>query len=245
MQTDTFWDQLDRRISECWSWLVKTGAVVADASDPADLVVRLGGRAKSLYNYAFENKNIVILGPKGCGKTSLIGFLRSGHAVVSTHEPTVGLALVDRNFELGDAEWLSVAKDVGGDEVFRSLWPQLTKTVNPDAMIYLLDGRKNREQIKDDMETCLSQSLSQYTGGRLRLIYIFVNFYDGWNGDSWKNDCLIPFVQSIAAERKHTYPALRNLKLKAEPTHISPHLRAWPELETALQHFSTDIKSIG
>ena len=243
-ESNTILDQVERRVGELWAWLQRSGNEVGESKSVVDLLSRVSGRLRSLYNYAFRRRNVIFFGPKGSGKTSLKEYLESGRAVVVTHEPTAGVALVDRNYELGSTDWLRVAHDPGGDALYRTLWPKLTKTINPDAIVYVLDGRKSVEEVECDMEVCLQQSLSEYAEGRLRLIYVFVNFYDVWCTDPFKNDVLCSAIQHVAAKKKHTYPALRALRLKAEPTHINPHLHSWPELETALSHFATDLKSL-
>jgi hypothetical protein len=143
MVEDNWFAYLIRRAEEVSGLAERTFEDLDKAQDFPDFFVRLGGGVASLGNYALNNKNICIFGPTGAGKTSLIGFLKTGKAVVETHDPTAGLALVDRRFEIDKAEWLNVHRDAGGERAYRHFWPQVTKIVDPDAVIYVLDGRKS------------------------------------------------------------------------------------------------------
>lgn len=241
---DSVWDKLERRITEVWSWARKSGAQLAGSRGARDLIVRLGGRFSSLFNYAFAKRNFICYGPSGVGKTSLIGYLDSGRASVDSHDPTSGLAIIDRAFEVDRAEWLKVLKDAGGDPNYRYLWPRLTKEIDPDAIIYLLDGRKSLVAIRQDLDSCLQDSISQYqSGGRLKLIYVFVNFYDIWASDREKRALLLPQVNLWAAEWKFKYPVLERVVVRAFQTHISPYATAWSELDNALEHLATDLRA--
>jgi hypothetical protein len=236
---DLWWESIQRRCEEAYAFAWRTGRELAGARSVGDFIVRGGTRLRAAYRF-FLGLNVIVLGPKGSGKTTLINMLHTGRPAL--HNPTAGVALVDRRVELTDANWVKLPSDVGGDDLYRPLWAQLMVDIDPEVLILILDGRKSSTDVVDDVRRSMRDALSLRASdqGRLRLIYVFINFWDVWNLESAKRDTLRSRVQLTVDEEKGAY-GLSGLRVGAWATQMNPNHSAWPELENALQHLGKDL----
>lgn len=86
----------------------------------------------------FVGKNIVILGSKATGKTTLQTFLRKGE-LVTEYEETQKEKLPGGTFQFKDYKFhVSKGHDIGGDESFYEQWEQLI--LKCDYCFYLFDS---------------------------------------------------------------------------------------------------------
>jgi hypothetical protein len=140
--------------------------------------------------YIFKNRIILILGARESGKTSLIHFIHTAKPYIEVDgekqspNPTLGAVIVDEEIEVSksaERKWGKIEKDVSGD--FRDLWKELIAELNPDGIIYMIDGRLENEALKQAVQEIFSDVLSEYKHDlrNLKVLHIFANFADIWS----------------------------------------------------------------
>lgn len=244
--SDDWFGWITRRWDEVVEWADKTLTQLDKAENFDDFIMILKDRVIAAYRMAFANKNIAIFGPKESGKSCLIHYLKEG-VPKEDYSPTFGTVLVDRAFEIGDkSSFIRVVDDVGGEKLFRSLWGKLIEKADPEAIIYMLDGRKDWKDIEQDIQEAFADVFVHYEKGsatsRLRVFYIFVNFHDIWGKDPDKeltlaSDIIAYFNRERAKRKVVKLPAVQ-----AFPTQLAVDGKPWREVKAALDHFATDVQ---
>jgi hypothetical protein len=219
----------------------------------ADVLVWFGTTLKRVWALRFAKKNIVVLGPKQSGKSSLICYLAEGRpfkmvdGIVRTPDPTGAAVILSEDFKLPDGVGVAVGQDVPGDPVFRTQWKDLLQLVRPHGIIYMLDGSLGERAIRAGVDELFRDVLSHYKAGSgsLASLHIFLNFADKWRTAPGVEERGIECARGFWYEAKSRHPelgcALDYIRFYIAATHLSPHVKAWPDTDRALNHFSADI----
>jgi hypothetical protein len=222
----------------------------------ADVLVWLVRTLKRIWAKRFAKKNIVVLGPKQSGKSSLICYLAEGRPFktvnggIQTPDPTGAAVILSEDFKLPDGAvpvGIKVAQDVGGDPVFRTQWKDLLQVVRPHGIIYMLNGSLDDRALSTGIDELFRDVLSLYKDGpgALASLHIFLNFADQWKTAPGVEERRIDSVRDLWREAKGRHPelavALDHIRFHIAATQLSPHGKAWPETDRALNHFSADI----
>jgi hypothetical protein len=136
-------------LKEAVKWIVLTFG--------KDIVVVLRKELQHQWRRMFATRNILILGPKQSGKSSLMQYLTSGRPYevvdgeIRPPAPTALAAVVDQKFSLQKGNWLRLKRDVPGDVDLRDAWAQAIADLKPHGIIYMVDGRRGDEEISSDV----------------------------------------------------------------------------------------------
>lgn len=206
------------------------------------------------WQYIFHKRNIVILGYKGTGKTSLIYYLLHGkpylvhNKQVQHPEPTVGSVVIDTDVKISQEtqiKWAKIMKDVSGDRVFRELWTDLIDEIEPQGIIYLVDGRLSKTELEQDVETVFEDILPLYQKRNKGLIafHIFISFADQWATarhikSTQLNNVRLYFEDRLALDE---FDYLQNLHFEASIVHLAPDEKSWIDTDRALEKFGADL----
>lgn len=203
------------------------------------------GRDQIRHQYArfFEAKNILILGPKQAGKTSLIWLLEKGKPYRKSGQrpnPTAMAAIIDKKMSRQTANWLKVQKDLPGDEGLREQWLSAINELEPEGIIYVIDGR---EELFPQLDILFSDVIGKANGQAtevLRVLHVFVNFSDLWAQKPLQIRKRVREVEDLLFADMSEL-GYDHVFMQVHHTHLNPRATAWPEAETALQAFSTDL----
>lgn len=226
------------------AWLIKNYG--------EDILIFGKNAIKKSLQYIFKNRVILILGARESGKTSLIHFIHKDKPYIEIDgerqppNPTLGAVIVDEEIEVSksaEKKWGKIEKDVSGD--FRDLWKQLIAELNPDGIIYMIDGRLENDGLKASIQEIFSDVLSEYKHDlrKLKVLHIFANFTDIWSKNSLTETRKINQIRECFEETRLEYPNMTKLSVMASATQLSPKLNAWPEAIRALEHFGADLAS--
>lgn len=200
-----------------------------------------------IYRRQFEGRKILILGPTASGKTSLISYLRTG-VPRDDHMPTPGAIITDRRVLLNTDAVIDIPYDAGGDEMYRDTWKFLVREIDPEAIIYVLDGSKSMASLEVDIETAFDDILSYYKNDirSLSIFYVLINYCDIWMKDEDKKHELEPTLKLSFKRRLKEYAGLRdqNVTWRFFETQLSPNGKPWEEVKVALGHFGEDLKQL-
>ena len=145
-------------------------------------------KLKRFWAIRFRKKNIVVLGPRQSGKSSLICYLAEGRpfkivdGVNRPPDPTGAGVILSEGFTLPDGLRVDPVQDVPGDPVFRSQWTDLLRLVRPHGIIYMLDGSLGDHAIRAGIDELFRDVLSLYGVGSIlsaslpASLHIFLNF---------------------------------------------------------------------
>lgn len=220
-----------------------------------DIAIFLVSNLQEYWRKRFSGRNILVLGPKGAGKTSLILLMSEGRPFlvkdghIQPPEPTAPLGvLVDVDVSVDKEAWLQIKKDVSGEEKTRSLvWKQAIHDFKPHGIIYMIDGRKDDAIIKKEVGDIFSDIFAYYSSelGCLIAVHIFVSFSDIWGKPDRKaikkklrmiEDHYDSILDSTD-ENKRFQP----IRTDVHAIHLSPNATQWNEAEEALAAFSADL----
>lgn len=211
---------------------------------------------KPRWQKTFSAHPLVILGPRGSGKSSLRVFLEENrpYEVVDgerrSPEPTLGVAIVNTKFQADKDSWLKIKKDVPGDEQLRDSWYQLIKEVRPHGIIYMLDGRELYKEniipaaIEEHTQTVFTDVLNRFedADSLLRVLYIFVNFSDLWStGKDAENQVVRQILDELEVRLK-TSGIGKKLRYDVRCVQLCPSKEKWEEVERALDHFGVEFR---
>ena len=215
-----------------------------------DILVAAKEGLQSQYRRVFASRNILILGPKQTGKSSLLLFLTKGRPYevvdgeVRPPAPTALAAIVDEKFALHKGNWLRLKKDVPGDLDLRDTWAQAIGDIRPHGIIYMIDGRRADDALREDVQGIRGFVLDSYatTGiGHLAALHVLVNFADHWATSASEVRRRLRVVRDELEGLIETSLAWSSLRIAVAETHLSPNRRAWDETDRALHHFGADL----
>lgn len=201
------------------------------------------------WNQLFGSKDILILGPRESGKTSLILYLLDGQPFElrdgekRTPNPTGTAAVVDEKFKLQHGNWQKIRKDVPGDEALRDTWGQALEDVNPRGIIYMLDGRLDEDELLDVTETIREDVLVHYENSlrNLEALHVFLNFADEWADRAETVRTKTGLVRKVLEKHVLNNSFHQNLRTQVSHTQLSPDEHTWGETRRALYRFGADL----
>lgn len=215
-----------------------------------DIVVAIRDTIQSQYKRVFASRNILILGPKQSGKSSLLMYLTDGRPFevvdgeIRPPAPTALAAVVDEKFVLQKGNWLRLKKDVPGDLDLRATWAQAITDIRPHGIIYMLDGRNADDVLRSNVEEIKEAVLRHYSAtgiGHLATLHVFLNFADHWASSAAEVRRRVRVVRESLELVVEASPAWSSLRIGAAETHLSPNRTAWEEMARALHHFGADL----
>jgi hypothetical protein len=204
---------------------------------------------QSRWRKAFAARNILVLGGKQTGKSSLVQFLRSGAPYeisagdIKPPAPTAMAAIVDCKFSPNKTEWLRLRRDVPGDQDLRATWKQAIIDIRPHGIICMIDGRQDSEGLGRDVSEIKDDVLSHYAGGagHLATLHVFLGFCDQWAVDPNVARRRCRAVEDALLEVIEVSPPLSHIRIHVSETQLSPARKSWPEVERALARFAADL----
>lgn len=216
-----------------------------------DIVLLVRDRIVSKYRKVFTSRNVLVLGARQTGKTTLLLYLQHGRPFepgrdgeAHTADPTAAVAIVDRRVEVDERTFLRLKKDVPGDTALRDTWRATLEEVRPDGIIYMLDGRLDDAALELAVDECFSDVLSLYANGLRELVtlHMFVGHCDRWGDSEARRRTRVAFVRDRFEVQREAVPALEGLRFGVAATQLSPHRQAWLEVDRALGHFGADLR---
>jgi hypothetical protein len=213
------------------------------------LIVLTTDYLQSRWRKMFAARNILVLGGKQTGKSSLMLFMQHGQPYeISTGDikapaPTAMAAIIDCKFSPDKAEWLRLRRDVPGDRDLRATWKQAIADIRPHGIIYMIDGRQEAAALVRDVSEIKSDVLSHYAegAGHLVALHVFLGFCDQWAVDPIGARRRRRIVEDALLEVIESSPALHYLRVHVSETQLSPARKGWVEVERALARFGADL----
>ncbi|MFB6344915.1 MAG: ADP-ribosylation factor-like protein [bacterium] len=201
------------------------------------------------WNRVFMSKNLLVLGPKGSGKTSLIMYLLSGQPfeIDDGHKrppnPTATAAVINEKCKLQHANWQTLRKDVPGDPDLRETWKRAIDEVNPRGIIYMIDGRADEDELLEQTEAIRDNVLSNYENSlrNLSTLHVFLNFADCWADSSETVRAKKNLVDRVLEKHVVNDSFYQNIRTDVAPTQLSPEKYSWSETQRALYKFGADL----
>ncbi len=214
-----------------------------------DVLFAMKDALEHQWRRVFATRNILILGPKQSGKSSLLQYLTSGRPYeivdgeIRAPAPTALAAIVDRKFALDKGNWLRLKRDVPGDLDLRDAWAQAITDLQPHGVVYMIDGRRSDADLRADVRDIRDAVLAHCatSAGHLATLHVFVNFADHWAASVTERRRRLRLVREELDEvtaGSHTWAALR---LGASATQLDPNKKSWEDAERALHHFGADL----
>jgi hypothetical protein len=207
------------------------------------IIVWVSEKIARKYRKYFRSKNILILGAARSGKTSLINFLATGRPyqlredVKESPNPTSGAVVVGKRAEVAEGQHVTVSKDVGGE--FRHLWGELIRELQPEGIIYMIDGRLQEAGLREALTELDNDVLSHFKDDRHSLIalHVFLNFVDKWGkkpAEIRQHTRLVSDALDAVIDKR---PALERIRRDVSETQLNPDADAWPETNRAIHRF--------
>lgn len=217
-----------------------------------EVIVVLKEELKSKYREYFKNKNVLVLGDKQSGKTSLIYFMTEGKPYkidedgnVKTPSPTAMTSIVGETTQLERGSFGRIEKDVPGDKDLRDTWIESIDEIDPHGIIYMINGSDEEEKIKQsfsDLKSTLEEAYGNLISN-LNTIHVFVNFSDIWSKSRVEDRKKLRKVEEILDNSIRKIRKLGEIKVGVQRTQLSPHKESWNEADTAISKFGADIRS--
>jgi GTPase SAR1 family protein len=217
-----------------------------------EALVALKEEIKSKYREYFKNKNVLILGDKQSGKTSLIYLLKEGKPYevdedgnVKAPSPTAMTSVIDETAQLEKGAFGRIKEDVPGDKDLRDTWIEAIDESDPHGIIYMVDGSKKEEKIESTISN-LKSTLDEAYGNlvsNLKAIHVFVNFSDVWSKNKVEDRKLKRKVEKMLDDALIKVSNLKEIEVGVHDTQLSPHKESWKKADVAISKFGADIKS--
>jgi len=222
-----------------------------------DIVIVAKDFVEHQWHRIFASRNILVLGPKETGKTSLVLYLQHGrpYEVVDgeirppnpTGRPPDNPALaavVDKKFAFQQKNWLRLKRDVPGDLDFRTTWAQAIKDLQPHGIIYMVNGGLPDDELRREVATGIGDDvLSQYRIGLRELValHVFANFADQWVDSPARARVKERVIADAFEDVIQGYDALKYLRFSVASTQLSPNKKSWEDTKRALHRFGADL----
>lgn len=215
-----------------------------------DVVVKLKDALQHQWRRFFAARNILILGPKQAGKSSLVQYLQTGHPYeivdgeIRSPAPTAMAAIVDKKFAVQKGNWLRLKKDIPGDIALRDTWAQGISDIRPHGIIYIIDGRREDEELREDVRGIEQFVLLHYKEngvGHLSVVHVFVNFADQWGTSPVEARRRLRVVRDELEKVIGTSPSWASLRVGVAETQLASSKKKWEEVDRAVNHFGADL----
>lgn len=214
-----------------------------------DILAAAAEQLQHQWRRLFAARNILILGPKQTGKSSLVQYLKSGRPYevidgeIRPPAPTAAAAVVDHKFALQKGAWLRIKKDAPGDPGLRFMWAQMIADIQPHGIIYMVDGRHADDALRADVQGIREFVLGLYpeTVGPLSTLHVFVNFADHWAGTAVERNRRVRVVREALERLTVESPKWEMLRFGVAAIQLSPNKQTWEDAQRALQHFGADL----
>jgi hypothetical protein len=202
-------------------------------------------KIRRIYRVYFEGRNILVLGAKQTGKTSLINFLHAGKPYEEVEgekqalNPTSGAAVIDKKVRVNKDKPRRIPKDVGGEPAFRLLWAQMIKELEPEGIIYMIDGRLSAAKLKQAVNELRSDVLKHFERDAQELIalHIFMNYSDKWGSSPKEIRRRIRIVRDALENAIEGNAILENIRYDYSETQLNPDADSWLEANRAVHKF--------
>jgi hypothetical protein len=198
-----------------------------------------------IYQRLLHPKRTVILGSQGSGKTSACEFIKYCKWE-SDYLP--GLVIANKWITINENAALEISYDIGGGNSYWDDWQIFIEQVDPEIIIYLIDGSKDMPQIYTDIGRafkdifiCYKQELRS-----LKIFHVWLNFYDVWKNDENKRNKLKPLVKIAFEEQSMRYLGFKSQEIIWEfhETQLAPDGAPWEEILNALEHLGEEVRQI-
>lgn len=184
------------------------------------------------------------------GKTSLLWFLQHGRPYkeadggVETPGRTAGVAIVKGAVWLPEGPRACPSRDMPGAVGLRATWAENLASVQPEGIVYLIDGRLEGESLRaalEEMRTCVLAHYEQSTGS-LRTLHVFLNFRDHWGPSYAAARGKVAWVDAWLNETMLAHPMWKHVQSHASATQLSANGKPWDATTAALERFATDLR---
>jgi hypothetical protein len=202
-------------------------------------------KIRSVFRGYFKNRNILILGAKQTGKTSLINFLHANKPYEEVEggkqppNPTSGVAIVDKKVDINKRKRVKIPKDVGGEHAFRPLWAEMILDLRPEGIIYMIDGRLSAPKLRHAVDELRSDVLKHFERDAQELIalHVFMNYADKWASSPKEVRRRIRIVRDAVEKAIDGNAILENIRYDVSEIQLSPDAGAWTEATRAVHKF--------
>lgn len=223
---------------------------------PSEVLAVVGDQLQGVWRQMFANVNLLVLGPKEAGKSSLIYLMMYGKPFIvgedgekKSPDPTAGIVGLNKKIKLDKNEWFKLKADVAGDVGLRYLWKTLIDDINPHGIVYILNGQKMMKPEVDPaavgqlMDELFVDVLAYYTNSarNLRALAICLNFSDRWAKTPINERSLVHAVTDAFELKRKDYDTLQHLRLSVSTTQLHPTVKKWAEAERALKRLAADL----
>ena len=266
----------------------KTGGWLSSLAERStELAVLVGNEIQAGFLGAMKKRNVLVLGDSSSGKTALQWYIRTGKPFRTSQGGTRQLPRGTHGVEDSkgrqakkEGTWSAVGKrmfdqmrrakidggicflprDVGGE--FRAEWHDLMDYLNPELIIYMVDGRAHATiDGKDDLKQPIPSLKSvvydvcddviiPYAQGKahaLKHLAIFLNYSDQWNAKKNKVICakqrgLCQTTLAVAMLAKELDSAFNVDMISYHCIQLSPEENSWPQTQAALADVTKTLK---
>lgn len=197
----------------------------------------------------FASRNILILGDSQTGKSSLILYLTTGKPYridkgeILPPEKTLGYAVIDKKIDVNENQ-LSVKRDVPGEQDLRAFWKIAIDEVKPVGIIYVINGRLEKDEMEQAIQDIFDDVLCHYEGSQgagLEALHVFVNFVDQWGKNNVEVRNKLRKISQSFDKRLASKPSLQYLRIGVSATQFSRNKDSWVEADRALFSFGSDL----